>query len=154
MRECLHIQMGLGEISIDQIRIDPKSRDDIPQILRGLQYLYVNRTYRDRIFMELKKLVDTRINSKTGRPGMELWRIFVLGVLRLNLDLDYDRLQELANQHKTIREMLGHGEWDEFYYEMQTLKDNVRLLTPEILDHINRIVVEAGHGLIKKKTLD
>lgn len=151
MRTLLHRQSEIGEISVSQVWIDPKSRDDIPQILRGLQYVYTKPLYRDRIFSELEKLIGKGIRTHTGRPGMELWRIFVLGVLRLNLDLDYDRLQELANQHLTIREMLGHGEWDKHYYEMQTLKDNICLFTPEILDRINQIVIEAGHGLIKKK---
>ncbi|MHB1590486.1 MAG: hypothetical protein ACYCTW_02990 [Sulfuricella sp.] len=36
-------------------------------------------------------------------------------------------------------------------YHYQTLKDNVVLLTPELLDKINQIVVSAGHALVKKK---
>jgi len=31
------------------------------------------------------------------------------------------------------------------------LKDNVSLLTPEILDRINQLVVNAGHQVAKKK---
>jgi hypothetical protein len=82
---------------------------------------------------------------------MAQWRILVLGVLRLGLDADYDRLQELANQHGTIRQMLGHSEWDDPYtYEAQTLKDNLRLFTPELLDRINQVVARAGHALVKK----
>ena len=49
--------------------------------------------------------------------------------------------------------MLGHGEFDKTYYNCQTIKDNVKLLTPEILDEINQIVVAAGHNLCKKKEL-
>jgi hypothetical protein len=33
---------------------------------------------------------------------------------------------------------------------MQTLEDNLRLFTPEILKQINEIVVRRGHNLIKK----
>jgi IS5 family transposase len=40
---------------------------------------------------------------------MELWKIFVKGVLRLDLNCDYDRLQELVNYHKIIRLTLGHN---------------------------------------------
>jgi len=29
-----------GESSIEAVALDPTSRDDIPQLLRGLQYLY------------------------------------------------------------------------------------------------------------------
>jgi hypothetical protein len=33
---------------------------------------------------------------------------------------------------------------------LQTIKDNLRLFTPEILDRINQEVVTAGHQLVKK----
>ncbi len=47
--------------------------------------------------------------------------------------------------------MLGHSGWeDEYRYPIQTIKDNVSLFTPEILDRINQIVVKAGHNLVKK----
>jgi hypothetical protein len=67
------------------------------------------------------------------------------------LDADYDRIQELANQHATLRLMLSHGGWaGDAYCELQTLKDNLTLFTPEILDRINREVVRAGHQALKK----
>ena len=34
---------------------------------------------------------------------------------------------------------------------LQTLKDNLRLFTPEILDRINGVIVRAGHRVLKKK---
>src|SRR3970282_1821672 len=55
------------------------------------------------------------------------------------------------NQHNTLREMLGHGAFDEERYHYQTLKDNVSLFTAELLDKINQLVVNAGHVLVKKK---
>lgn len=62
------------------------------------------------------------------------------------------RIQELANQHGTLRQMLGHGDWDDkTEYKLQTLKDNLRLFTPELLDRINQGVVRAGQVLVKKK---
>ena len=49
------------------------------------------------------------------------------------------------------RLMLGHGDWsDPSRYELQTIKDNLMLFTPEILDRINREVVSGGaHGAKK-----
>ncbi len=137
---------------IAQIEFDPRSRDDIPQLLRGLQYLYSTDEIRVQLFCILQTIVPAAIDPNNGRPGMDLWRIFVLGTLRLNLNWDYDRLQEMANNHKTIRQMLGHGlEDDGLRYNLQTLKDNLALLTPEILDQLNEVVVRAGHSLVKKK---
>ena len=48
--------------------------------------------------------------------------------------------------------MLGHGIIDDDKeYPLQTLKDNISLLTPDVLDRINEIVVNAGHKLVGKK---
>ncbi len=75
-----------------------------------------------------------------------------MGVLRLDLSWDYDRLHEQVNNHRTIQQMLGHTDlFDPHYYHLQTLKDNVCLLTPELLDKINQVIVTAGHDLVKKK---
>ncbi len=152
MRQVIPLQLKLGETDIGQIQFDPKSRDDIPPLLRGLQYLYVTEELREEVFSILETMVPEKVRSDTGRPGLDLWKILVLGTLRLNLNWDYDRLHEMANNHKTIRQMLGHGVVDDdTRYELQTLKDNVKLLSPEILDRINQVVVKAGHSLLKKK---
>jgi IS5 family transposase len=85
---------------------------------------------------------------------MNLWVLFVLGTLRLGLNCDYDRLHDLANEHKTIRAMLGHGDWrDEHLYGLQKLRENFTLLTEDMLRKINIIVVDAGHKLVKKRTM-
>jgi transposase, IS5 family len=82
---------------------------------------------------------------------MSPWQILVLGVLRLGLNADDDRIQELANKHLDIRQMLGHSDFaDDKRWGVQTLKDNLRLFTPPILERINAVVVNAGHTLVKK----
>ncbi len=55
------------------------------------------------------------------------------------------------NHHDTIRQLLGHAQFDETSYHFQTLKDNVSLLTPELLYEINQIAVNAEHVLVKKE---
>jgi IS5 family transposase len=152
MRQVQTNQLQLGEIDIANIKFDPRSRDDIPQLLKGLQYLYVNEMIRAEVFKILEALVPEGVNTNNGRPGMLLWNILVMGVLRLNLNWDYDRLLEMVNHHRTIREMLGHHFHDDNVepYKLQTLKDNVSLLTPEIVDQINQVVVKSGHKALKK----
>jgi transposase, IS5 family len=157
MRTVIDAQMRFGQTEIADIILDPKSRDDIPQLLRGLQHIYTELPLRGRVFKILEEVLPERVgaegkaNPNTGRPGMAQWTILVLGVLRLGLNADYDRIQELANQHATIRQMLGHGDWaDDYRYELQTLKDNLQLFTPEILARISQAVVEAGHQALKK----
>jgi IS5 family transposase len=86
---------------------------------------------------------------------MTLWSVLVLGVLRLGLNCDYDRVKELANEHRTLREMLGHGLFDEEKrYGLQTIKDNVSKVTPEILNLINWVVVQQGHKLLGNESAE
>src|SRR5450830_1332704 len=151
MRVTENEQMTIGEVDISKIRFDPKSRDDIPKILRGLQFIYTHVELRALIFGLLNAKISPKVSKTNGRPGMTLWNILVCGVIRLDLNCDYDRLHELVNHHNTLREMLGHGAFDDVTYHFQTLKDNVSLLTPELLDERNHLVVAAGHVLVKKK---
>lgn len=152
MRQIINFQQQLGEVNIADIELDLQSRDDIPNILRGLQYVYCTTPIKDKLFNLLEaSLSEQKINF--GRKGMFLWRVFVLAVLRTTLNCDYDRLQNLANSHKEIRQMLGHDEFaDSYQYPLQTLKDNVRLLTPELLEEINTLIVQSGHAFLGRKT--
>ena len=50
MRNLRNPRLERGEVRIEDIELDFKSRDDIPVILIGLQYLYSQKAVRDRIF--------------------------------------------------------------------------------------------------------
>ena len=137
---------------MEKIWIDPKSRDDIPAVLKGLQHIWSDEELRARLFALLDAHVLPETDREVGRPGMALWRILVLGVLKQGLGCDFDRLHDLANHHETVRAFLGHGDFaDKTYYEYQTVLDNVCLLTPELLSEVGRLVVESGHTVAKKK---
>jgi len=100
-----NLVVQLGELDIANIHLDPRSRDDIPQLLRGLQYLYTDKELREKIFEVLAKLTPESVNPETGRPGMGGWKILIMGSLRLNLNCDYDRLQELVNNKTEQRKI-------------------------------------------------
>ena len=154
MRKVIEQQLTFGQVPINEIKIDMRGRDEIPKILLGLQHIYMNKELCNKVFNILKAITPEGVDFKNGRPGMDLWKIFVMGTIRLNCNWDYDKLHDIVNNHKTIRQMLGHGMMDDDkIYPLQTLKDNITLLTPEILDKINVVVVEEGHKLlVKKKT--
>ena len=91
MRKRFEPQLALGQIPIDQVRIPTKSRDEMPPVLRGLQWIVQTPEVNEQIFALLEtKVIGTK--QATGRPGMDLWQILVLGVVRLALDCDDDRL--------------------------------------------------------------
>ncbi len=74
--------MKLGAIPIENIKFDLSSRDDIPPLLMGLQYIYTDKELRGKVFLILEDLIAPDINRKNGRPGMDLWKILVFGVFR------------------------------------------------------------------------
>lgn len=141
MRRAFQPQLQIGQVPIGQIGIDVKSRDDIPSILHGLKRLYMEESVLGEVMELLKSHVLAGKDHSQGRPGMDFWQILVLGVLKQGLNCDFDRLKELADQHATIREMLGFGPLDATRFSLQRLIDNVGHLTPELLGKINRIVV-------------
>lgn len=152
MRKVIKAQMKLGEVDVSNVEIDTKSRDDIPRVLMGIKAVYADPESRKELFDILMEAVPTGVDAGNGRPGMDLWRIFVLAAVRLGCDMDYDRLHSMANNYRTIREMMGLGwEDDDVQFNLKTIKENVSLLTPEVLDKINQVVVRAGHRLIGKK---
>lgn len=151
MRKVIDLQMEFWKKDIANIEFDLKSRDEIPKLLIGLQHIYLTVPIRNKVFGVLKQIVPKQ-SYEIGRQGMDLWKILVLGTLRLNCNWDYDKVHEMANNHSKLRQMLGHSEDDsDSSYALQTIKDNIVLLTPPILDEINQIVVTAGHSMIPTK---
>ena len=153
MRHALKpAQRQLGDIDIGSIKFDVHSRDDIPQLLQGLQYIHNDSTARDAILEQLASAINLDTDPEKGRPGMTLWMVLVLSTLRLGLSTDYDRIMELANEHQTLRQMLGLGLMDEGKrFGLQTIRDNTIKLTPSVLNLINLQIVKQGHQLLGKQ---
>jgi len=123
-----------------------------PPFFEQLLSIYCDKETRDKAFNVLVELIPENVARNNGRRGMDFWKIFVLGMLRLNCNINFDKLHELANNHRNLRLMLGHGKFDwNYYYALQTIKDNVSLFTPEILDKLNQIFVKYGHKIVGKK---
>ena len=155
MRAIFEPQFELGHTPIEEISFDARSRDDIPAVLRGLQDIFTHQKTRERVFAILREQMGSKVDLRRGRPGLCLWRIFALGALQKALDCDFDRLVELANSHSPLRQMLGHADFgDKHHYRLQTVIDNVSLLTEEALQEINAVVVARGHQLLKHKRSD
>ena len=154
MRQRFSPQPDLDLVPIEQIVLPLKSRDELPPMLAGLQWIWMHPTLKAEIFalLEAKILAGKKA---TGRTGMDLWQILVLGTVRLGLDADYDRLEDLANHHSLLRQMLGVATepWgaDPRVFAHQTLRDNGALLDDTVLHAINARVAAAGRAVFKKK---
>jgi hypothetical protein len=107
---------------------------------------------------EILALLDAAVladKKPTGRTGMTLWQILVLGVVRLGLDADWDRMEHIANYDSLVRQMLQvpaapWGEEDK-QFGHQTLRDNVALLDDALLQQINARIAAAGREVFAKK---
>lgn len=154
MRQRFEQQTTLGIVPINEAKFPLRSRDELPPVLKALQYIFVTPALNEKIFQLLEKKVcsDKKI---TGRKGMDLWHILVLAVVRHTLNTNWDRLEDEANNHKLLRQIMGVCTNDfgieEKEFKYQTIVDNVSLIDEKLLQQLNQIVVEHGHLLLKKK---
>src|SRR6266404_609677 len=154
MRCSFNPQPDLDILPIEKIVLPALSRDELPPVLAGLQWIWTHPTLRLEIFALLseKILADKKV---TGRTGMGLWQILVLGVVRLALDADWDRMEHLANYDLLLRQMLGvsplSGAPRARPFHRRTLRDNVALLDAELLHKINALIAAAGRPVFEPK---
>jgi len=106
LRKRFEIQYELAATPIEELKIPTRSRDEMPPVLRALQYIYTTPELNQKIFELLASKV-TRGKKQTGRPGMTLWEILVLATIRLTRDADYDHLHYMATTDNLIRGLLG-----------------------------------------------
>ena len=151
MRKRFEVQLELGQPAIEEVVLPARSRDELPPLLKGLQWIFKTSELNEAIFKILENAVVGSKQSTTGRPGMDLWHILVLGIVRLGLNCDYDRLEHIANYDTLVRQIMGLptlGPSVQFKYK--TIRDNVCHLDEELLEKINALVVKHGLGHFKK----
>ena len=149
MRKVIAEQFWLGSVDIGAIELDAESRDDIPALLIGIQAIYEDEATRTALFRLLEAHILPGRRRDTGRPGMDLWRILVMGLLKQGLRCDFDRLREIVNRHADVQAFLGHDVWlDPCRYKLQTIRDNVALPAPELLRKAGDLVAAAGQEIL------
>lgn len=154
MRQRFELQLALGAVPIERVEIPTRTRDELPPTLAALQWVFTTPQVSSEVFQLLEERLLRNARSK-GRPGMDLWQILVLGVVRLTLDLNYDRLHHVANYDSLVRQLLGQPAFDTtLQFKLSTLKENVALLSEELLEEINAVIARYSGQVIKKKTPD
>ena len=151
MRKKFEQQLSLDITPIYDIKIKDNKRDELPPVLLALQHIFITPELNQEVFEIMEESI-LKGKKKTGRKGLDLWHILVLGVVRMSLDINYDRLLDISNNHMLIRQIMGIRpiceDGKEFAYS--TIHDNVNLLDEGTIEKINTIVVKAGHKLVKK----
>lgn len=147
MRRRFSIQGRLDGSSIANLQLNLEGRDEIVPILAALQYVYSEYTLRSK----LTDLVAADINEDSrrdrGREGFDYWQIVVLAAVRLGCNLDYDKLQDLAENHFALRCMLQVGQWDETSFGWRRIRFTLCLLKPSTIEKINHAIVAHGQAL-------
>lgn len=153
MRNRFEQQLAMGQLPIEETFIPVKSKNSLDELLAALKAIYCNNEYNEKIFSLLEKHINAG-KKKTGRKGMDLWVIFVLAQVRLCLNVSYDVLHNLANNHHTLRCLMGQ-EFSIGYkpvkFEYQNIYDNVSMLSEELITEINAVILEFGYEKVFKK---
>lgn len=145
--------LTIGQKLIEDLPVGGKKQGKLEELIAALKALYCNPQYNEKIFSILEKHVVGQ-KKQTGRNGLNLWSVFVLGQVRMCLNTSYEWIHDLANNHMSVRWLMGIEK--EFGYERaefsyQRIYDNVTLLTDQTLKEINEVIVEFGHGQVFKK---
>lgn len=152
MRKRFEPQYSLFSNKMEDVFISHKFRDAMPKLMAALRHLFLNAQYRDRVL----DLIDSKLPhcKSTGRPGLNLWQLFVLAQCRLCLSISYDRLHHMSNHDMLLRKILmieDSSLGSPVQLDYQRIYDNVSLIDDSVLSEINDVIVEMGHEVFKKK---
>lgn len=151
MRVPFDPQPSLSTTPVLDVELNLQCRDEIIPILRALQHVYGEPELRQEILKLVGQDVNRHSSRKRGRKGMDYWQVVVLAAVRLGCNLDFDKLQDLAEQHRALRQIMGIGTWDiHVHFDWRRIRDNIDWLRPQTLRKINECIVAAGHRLAPK----
>ena len=148
MRKAFSPQQRLDCHTIPEVELNLNCRDEIIPILAGLQHIYSQPRLRDEILGLVAGDVNEHSRSDRGREGIDYWQIIVLAAIRLGCNLDYDKLQDLAEQHRTLRQIMGIGDWQkQIDFNWRRISDNICLLKPDTIEAISHCLVDEAYRL-------
>src|SRR4030043_1648720 len=154
MRKRFEQQMTLGRLPINETEVPTKKRSGaLPGLCAALKEIFTTPEWNERVF-EILEAKITEGKKRTGRPGMDLWQIFVLSQVRLCRNISYEELYHTANNDHLIRRIMGIESgfgYERYEFEYQNIIDNVSLLDDQTVKELNQIIVEFGHEVFKKK---
>src|SRR5271166_3473146 len=113
MRLAIQEQPRLDCPPVAAVPLNLNCRDEIIPILRALQHVYGQARWRQEILDLVGKDVNEDRRPDRGREGLSYWTIIVLAAVRLGCNFDYDKLQDLAEQHRTLRLIMCIGDWED-----------------------------------------
>ena len=148
MRKRFSKQMRFDCQTVPEVALNLNCRDEIIPVLRGLQHIYSEPHLRDEILDLVAHDVNEHSRDDCGREGLDYWHITVLASVRLGCNLDYDKLQDLAEQHRALRQIMGIGDWqDKLDFSSGRIRDNICLLKADTIEAISHCIVGEGYRI-------
>jgi len=148
MRKPFSTQTRFDCQTIPEVKLNLNCRDEIVPILYGLQHIYSQPRLRDEILNLVKQDVNEHSRNDRGREGLDYWHITVLAAVRLGCNLDFDKLQDLAEQHRALRQIMGIGDWQEAIdFNWRRIHDNICLLKPATIEAMSHRIVDEAYRL-------
>ena len=156
MRKRFEQQLVIGRLPIEETEIPTQKRSGaLPSLCGALKEIFVTPKWNQKIFEILEKQINSD-KQNTGRPGMDLWQIFVLAQVRLCQDISYDELHHVANFDSLVRQIMGAESgfgYEKVQFSYRSIIDNVSLLDNQSIKKINNVIIEFGHDVFKKKKI-
>ncbi len=145
MRKHYDKQRRFDCTPIAELTLNFECRDEMVPVLAGLQHVYTCNRLRHRVVDLVAEDINEDARRDVGRPGLDDWQIVVFAAVRLGCNYDYDKLQDLAENHRSLQTMLGVGEWDdETSFTARRIRDTLCQLRPITIEEINRAIVSVG----------
>jgi transposase, IS5 family len=151
MRKAFDRQRRLDCPSVGNVSLNYNCRNETVPLLCALQHIYGTPKVRDSILAAIARDVNGQSSAQRGRPGLSYWEILVLAAARLGCGCNYDQLQDLAENHRAMRQTMGIGDWegveDRNRFDWRRIESNLNFLRPETIEKINQAIVQEGHRL-------
>ena len=141
-------QLTLDCPAVAQVEFNTECRARIIPVLRALQHLYSQPKARGEALQQVAEDVLDDADPGRGREGMSFWQILVLAAVRLGCNFTYDELQNLAENHRVLLQIMQVGSWEEASFDWRRIRDNIRKVRPETIEKINQLIVDEGHRLV------
>ena len=133
---------------VANVVLNVECRDEIIPVLVGLQHLYTDNTLRHKVVKLIAADLNQDSRRDVGRPGMDDWQVVVLAAVRLGCNYDYDKLQDQVENHRSLRAIMGIGEWQDCGgFSYRRIRDTLCELKPETIAKLHQAIVSAGQRL-------
>ncbi len=148
MRKSYETQQRFGSCAIYDVQLNLNCRDEIIPILAALQHTFTQPKLRAKLCRLVANDLNAQSRRDVGRPGFDDWQVIVLAVVRHGCDLDYDKLQNLAEEHRSLRQLMQIGDWDQpTSFDWRRIQAALTQLKPETIRSMNQVIVAYGQDL-------